>query len=371
MQMTTTISEARTVRISEANRLIVKAFSKKRPVFLWGPPGIGKSELVQGIADSEVLGNTHVIDMRLALFEPTDLRGYPVPDVANGVMQWLPPADLPTQAVAQEWDTVILFLDELNSAAPSVQAAAYQLILNRRIGQYKLPENVVVIAAGNRETDKGVAYRMPKPLENRFVHFELRVDFTDWLNWAVNNNVNPDIVGYLTFAKNDLYNFDPQSSSRGFATPRAWTFASDLLEDDDLPDSLTTDLIAGCVGEGVAIKFMAHKKIAGDLPNPTDVLDGKVKTLDTKEVSAMYALATSLCYELRERNLRGEKAKNLDSYHKAFSNFIGFMLDNFETEMTVMASRIAMQNYKLVPKQDKIERFNEYFERYGRLVLDA
>ena len=366
-----TITESRTVRISEAQKLIVKAFSKKRPVFLWGPPGIGKSELVDGIAKSEVLGQTLVIDMRLALFEPTDLRGYPVPDVASGVMKWLPPADLPTPELASEYDTVIVFLDELNSAAPSVQAAAYQLILNRKIGQYTLPDNVVMIAAGNRETDKGVAYRMPKPLENRFVHFELRVDFGDWLDWAVNNNINPDVVGYLTFAKNDLYNFDPQSSSRGFATPRAWTFTSELLEDDDLPDSLTTDLVAGCVGEGVAVKFMAHKKIAGDLPNPTDVLDGKVKILNTKEVSAMYALATSLCYELRERSQRGEKDKNLDNYHKAFSNFISFMLDNFETEMTVMASRIAMQNYKLVPKQDKIERFNEYFERYGRLVLDA
>ena len=232
--MSTAISEARTVTISEAKTLITKAFKKKRPVFLWGPPGIGKSELVEGISMSGTLGRTLVIDMRLALFEPTDLRGYPVPDVTSGVMKWLPPADLPTAEVAAEYDTVIVFLDELNSAAPSVQAAAYQLILNRRIGQYVLPDNVVLIAAGNRETDKGVAYRMPKPLENRFVHFELRVDFHNWLDWAVDNNINPDIVGYLTFAKNDLYNFDPQSSSRGFATPRSWTFVSELLEDDDL-----------------------------------------------------------------------------------------------------------------------------------------
>lgn len=365
------ISDSRTVKISEATVLITKAFKKKRPIFLWGPPGIGKSELVEGIAESGTLGRTKVIDMRLALFEPTDLRGYPVPDVNSGVMKWLPPADLPTQELSSEYDTIIVFLDELNSAAPSVQAAAYQLILNRRIGQYVLPDNVVLIAAGNRETDKGVAYRMPKPLENRFVHFELRVDFDDWFNWAVDNKIDADIVGYLQFAKNDLYNFDPQSSSRGFATPRAWTFTSQMLEDDDLPESLTTDLVAGCVGEGVAVKFMAHKKIAGDLPIPSDVLDGKVTTLKTKEVSAMYALATSLCYELRERMLNSEKSKDMDPFHKAFSNFIGFMMDNFETEMVVMASRIAMQNYKMVPKESKIERFEEYFGRYGRLVLDA
>ena len=374
--MNTAISESRTVKISEATTLITRAFKKKRPVFLWGPPGIGKSELVRQIGDSGALGKTHVIDMRLALFEPTDLRGYPVPNMKTGVMQWLPPADLPSAELAKKYDTVIVFLDEMNSAAPSVQAAGYQLILNRRIGQYELPDNVVMIAAGNRETDKGVTYRMPKPLENRFVHFELRVDFTDWLNWAVMHEVNPDVVGYLSFAKGDLYNFDPQSSSRGFATPRAWTFTSELLEgEDDLSDSLQTDMVAGCVGEGIAVKFMAHRKIAGDLPVPEDVLDAKVKTIKKTEVSAMYALSTSLCYELRDRFINGEKAgadsKQMEKYHKSFSNFISFMMDNMETEMVVMASRIAMQQYKLVPKQKKIERFEEYFGRYGRLVLDA
>jgi len=367
-----TITETRTVKISEATTLITRAFKKKRPVFLWGPPGIGKSELVQGIGDSGELGSTLVIDMRLALFEPTDLRGYPVPDVKSGVMKWLPPADLPSKEVAAQYDTVIVFLDEMNSAAPSVQAAGYQLILNRRIGQYELPDNVVMIAAGNRETDKGVTYRMPKPLENRFVHFELRVDFQDWLNWAVVNDIDADVVGYLSFAKNDLYNFDPQSSSRGFATPRAWTFTSELIEDaDDLGDGLQTDLVAGCVGEGVAVKFMAHRKIAGDLPDPVEVLDGKVKTMQSTEISAKYALATSMCYELRDRSIAGEKSGKMDKYHKSFSNMLGFMMDNFETEMVIMASRVAMQQYKLVPKQDKIERFEEYFSRYGRLVLDA
>lgn len=366
------VSQTRTVKITEASILITRAFQKKRPVFLWGPPGIGKSELVHGIGDSGVLGNTLVIDMRLALFEPTDLRGYPAPDLANNKMIWLPPADLPSAELAAQYDTILMFLDELNSAAPSVQAAAYQLILNRRIGQYVLPANVVIIAAGNRETDKGVTYRMPKPLENRFIHFELRVDFGDWMNWAVNAKIDADVVGYLSFAKGDLYNFDPQSSSRGFATPRSWTFVSEMLEgSQDLSNALQTDLVAGCVGEGVAIKFMAHRKIASDLPSPEDVLDGKVKTLKTTEISAMYALATSLCYELRDRNIAGEREGKLDNYHKSFSNFISFMMDNMETEMVIMASRIAMQQYKLMPKQDKIERFEEYFSRYGRLVLDA
>jgi len=367
------VSETRTIKMSEAMQVLPIAFAQKRPVFMWGPPGIGKSEMVKEIAASGKLGNTAVVDMRLALFEPTDLRGYPVPDVASGTMKWLPPSDLPTEEMAAQYDTVILFLDELNSAAPSVQAAAYQLILDRKIGQYRLPENVVVMAAGNRETDKGVSYRMPKPLENRFVHFELRVDFTDWFNWAVKNKVHADVVGFLTFAKNDLYQFDPKSSSRGFATPRSWTYVGGFLDGDagQLPDGLQTDVVAGCIGEGTAIKFMAHRKIAGDLPDPSDVLDGKVSTLKTKEISAMYALATSLCYELKDRSDKCKETGDSTLFDESFSNFISYTMDNFETEMVIMASRIAMKNYGLVPQQSKIARFQDFFDRYGRLVLDA
>lgn len=366
-------AEARTVKISEAKRLVRHAMKRQRPVFLWGPPGVGKSDLAAQLADE--MGGA-LIDVRLNLWEPTDIKGIPYYNAAQNTMSWAPPQELPTEEFASQFPVVVLFLDELAGAAPAVQAAAYQLILNRQVGTYKLPKNVVIMAAGNRMTDKGVTYRMPTPLANRFVHFELRVDFTDWLNWAVNNNIDADVVGFLSFAKGDLYNFDPSSSSRGFATPRSWTFVSELLEDsDDLSESLVTDLVAGCVGEGTAVKFMAHKKVAGDLPVPEDVLDAKVTKIDNTEVSACYALATSLCYELRDRHIAGEKAgsdsKEMVKYHKSFSNFIGFMMDNFETEMVIMASRIAMQQYKLVPKQDKIERFEEYFGRYGRLVLDS
>ena len=367
------VTQTRTIKMSEANQILPISFRQKRPVFLWGPPGIGKSELVKSIGDSGQLGTTKVIDMRLALFEPTDLRGYPVPNVETGTMQWLPPSDLPTKELSEQYETIILFLDELNSAAPSVQAAAYQLILDRKIGQYVLPDNVVVMAAGNRESDKGVSYRMPKPLENRFVHFELRVDFDDWMNWAIDKKINSDVVGFLNFAKNDLYQFDPKSSSRGFATPRSWTYVGEYLDGEagTLSEGLQTDIVAGCVGEGTAIKFMAHRKIAGDLPNPSDVLDGKVSTLETKEISAMYALATSMCYELKDRSEKCKESKDSTIFDESFSNFISYMMDNFETEMVIMASRIAMKNYGLVPQQSKIARFQDFFDKYGRLVLDA
>ena len=169
-----------------------------------------------------------------------------------------------------------------------MQAAAYQLILNRRVGKYRLPKNVVMVAAGNRESDKGVTYRMPTPLANRFIHLEMKTDFAAYQIWAVQNKIHQDVVGYLSFAKQDLYDFDPKSPSRSFATPRSWSFVSDFLNGNYNDDTLM-DLVAGSVGEGLAVKFIAHRKVASKLPNPTDILTGKVDTLDTDEISAMYS----------------------------------------------------------------------------------
>jgi MoxR-like ATPase len=300
------MSESRTVTSLQAKKSLLKAFQVKRPLFLWGPPGIGKSELVEGITNDL---NGLMIDLRLGQMEPTDIRGIPFYNKDIGKMDWAPPVELPDEETAAQYPIVVLFLDELNSAAPSVQSAAYQLILNRRIGKYRLPDNVVMVAAGNRESDKGVTYRMPTPLANRFIHQEMKVDFPSWLEWAVNNRVHKDVVGYLSFAKQDLYDFDAKSASRAFATPRSWTFVSQLL-DDASDDDTTMNLIAGTVGEGLAVKFMAHKKVAGKMPNPADILSGKVKDLQVKEVSAMYSLVISMCYELqgcyREQGRRQE-----------------------------------------------------------------
>jgi MoxR-like ATPase len=186
------VTENRSVTPSEARSRVLRAFKSKRPIFLWGPPGIGKSELIEGI--TEELGGK-LIDLRLGQCEPTDLRGIPYFDRDRGVMNWAPPIELPSQELADQYPVVVLFLDEMNSAAPAVQGAAYQLVLNRKVGTYSLPDNVVVVAAGNRESDKGVSYRMPSPLANRFVHLEVRQDFDSWFQWAVNHNVHKDVVG--------------------------------------------------------------------------------------------------------------------------------------------------------------------------------
>ena len=358
------MSETRTVTAAQARKSLLRAFRVQRPLFLWGPPGIGKSELVEGITRD--LGGL-MIDLRLGQMEPTDIRGIPFYNKDIGKMDWAEPVELPDEATAAQYPIVVLFLDELNSAAPSVQSAAYQLILNRRIGKYKLPSNVVMVAAGNRESDKGVTYRMPTPLANRFIHQEMKVDFPSWQEWAVNNNIHKDVVGYLSFAKQDLYDFDAKSASRAFATPRSWTFVSQLLDEEEDNDTIT-NLIAGTVGEGLAVKFMAHRKVASKMPNPTDILNGKVKDLNVKEVSAMYSLVISMCYELKgavETKVEDKK------FHEMSDNFFGYMMKNFETELVVMGARIALTTYNLPFQPSKLKNFDEFHQRYGKYILQA
>jgi len=358
-------SDTRTVTPTGIRKALTKCFNIQRPLFLWGPPGIGKSEIVADVAKE--MGGL-MIDLRLGQMDPTDIRGIPYYNKEEGIMDWAPPIDLPDTNTAAQYPAVVLFLDEMNSAPPSVQAAAYQLVLNRRVGKYVLPDNVVLVAAGNRESDKGVTYRMPTPLANRFVHQEMRVDFADWQEWAVSNGIHSDVVGYLSFAKQDLYDFDAKSASRAFATPRSWSFVSELLEDDDLDHDTLTDLVSGTIGEGLAIKFMSHRKISNKMPLAEDILAGKVTTLEVNEISAMYSLVINLCYELKQ-NLENE----IDGkdFHRMADYFFRYMMDNFEPELVVMGARVALTTYNLPLQPTKLKNFEEFHSRYGNYIVQA
>jgi hypothetical protein len=360
------ITDNMTVTSVQARKALLKAFKAKRPVFLWGPPGIGKSEVVSEITNE--LGGL-MIDLRMAQMEPTDLRGIPYYNKDNGRMDWAPPVDLPDAELASKYPVIVLFLDEMNSAPPAVQAAGYQLVLNRRVGKYVLPDNVVIVAAGNRESDKGVTYRMPMPLANRFLHLEMRADFASWQNWAVNAGIHTDVVGYLSFAKNDLYDFDNKSSSRAFATPRSWTFVSQILEDEaDTDNDTMFNLVAGAVGEGLAVKFMAHRKVSSKMPNPSDILSGKVKDLNVKEISAMYSLTTSMCYELRDAI---ENKVDMKKFHTMADNFFNYMMSNFETELVVMGAKVALKTFKLPIEPSQLKNFDEFHKKNGKYIVEA
>jgi len=360
MSMSDYTSTDRTVTPNEAKQLILQCIRAKRVCFLWGPPGIGKSDIVKQIGE---MTNRPVIDVRLSLWEPTDLKGIPYYNPQTNRMTWAPPEELPTDPDSN----ALLFLDEMNSAAPATQAAAYQLVLNRAVGSYKLPKGVDIIAAGNRESDKGVTFRMPKPLANRMSHPEIRADFDDWLVWATTNQIHPAVVGYISFSKKDLYDNDPKSACRAFPTPRSWTFVSDFLKtNEDASEKSLTDLVAFTIGEGLAIKFMAHRKVSNQLPKPEDILQGKIKKTPIKEISAMYTLATSMCYELQLADQKKEK-----NWDFLADNFLEFMMDNFPTELVVLGAKIALTNYSLPFDASKLKNFDRFHDQFGKFVISA
>ena len=367
---TNSLTEQRSVTLDAAKREIKVAMRKKRPIFLWGPPGIGKSELIADLCE-EMGGKLY--DLRLALMDPSDLKGVLYYNTELHNATWSAPPDLPSKETAAQYPIVVLFLDEMNSAPPATQAAAYQLVLNRRVGTYELPDNVVVVAAGNRDTDRGVTYRMPAPLANRFIHLTLRPDFETWQTWAILNQVHPDVVGYITANKVDLFNFDPKTSSQSFATPRSWSFVSELLREETLNEIELTDLVSGTVGEGVALKFNAHRKVSANMPNPTHILEGKVKELKNKDSGACYSLTVALCYELKEAwDKYGTKdEKGNDRFHAEMDNVFRFIMDNLNVELQVMLVHAALTTYQLKFKSSKMKNFKEFNQNAGKHVLSA
>lgn len=348
----------RTVTPKSAISAIKVAIKAKRPIMLYSAPGCGKSDIVHQIGKEL---NRPVIDIRLALYDPSDIKGFPYYDPNTSSMKWAPSSELPKEADSN----AILFLDELVSAAPSTQAAAYQLVLNRRIGEYVLPDNVVIVAAGNRASDRGVVYKMPSPLANRFIHLELKVDVDEWIDWAVNRGLHKDAVGYVSHQKQDLFTFDPKSSSHAFATPRTWEFVSQILEQEDsIGENTALDLISGTIGDGLAIKFAAFRKSSAKLPKAIDILEGKVTELKTKEIGALYSLVISLAYELKELH-----DKKSPKYWEYIDNCFDFQMNNMPVELNIMSAKTLLQNFKVPIEPDKMKNFERFYKEYGKYIF--
>jgi len=286
-------------------RSLTHLTDRKVPVFLWGPPGIGKSSIVSQIAREK---NIAYIDLRLSLLDPTDLRGIPFFNADTGEAVWAPASFLPDGSVAEG----ILFLDELNTAAPMVQASAYQLILDRKIGEYKLPDGWAIVAAGNRESDRGVVFRMAAPLANRFVHLEMEASVDDWKKWAVGAGIDPSIVAFISYRPDALFTFGQgKDDSRSFATPRTWAYVNEIIASEPEPD-LVMPLVAGAIGEDLAAAFLGFKVVAGELPDLDGIMDGSVTAVPT-EPTALHMLCTALTMRIGE-NTSSKKLNNLITY---------------------------------------------------------
>jgi hypothetical protein len=271
----------------------------------------------------------------------------------------------------------VLALEELNSAPLSVIAASYELIYNRRIGEYSVPDGVKIVAMGNRETDKGIAFKMATPVANRFEHIELKVDFDDFQTHALEERFHKHVVGFLSAYKGDLFVFDTATASRGFPTPRSWEFVSQILyAAEDMPENVMTGLITGAIGDGTGVKFLEHCKHADDLPPNEEVLSGRLKKFPgprKPEVSLCYALTTALCYELKDAADKA-KANNWKKEERATwlqraDNFLEFMMTNFPPEICIMGAKTAIAVHKLPFDTQRMKHFDTFAGLYKDYIM--
>jgi hypothetical protein len=264
----------------------------KQPVFVWGPPGVGKSSIVAQTASAMAL---EFCDVRAVLLDPVDLRGLPY--FRDGVCQWARPGFLPSAGAG------ILFLDELPQSAPLVQSALLSLTLDRAIGEYQLPDDWTIVAAGNRQEDRAGGHRIITPLLNRFLHLDLEVSHDDWHSWAAGAGVAPVLRSFLKFRPELLFKFDATSGARSFPTPRSWAFVSTILP--TASNGTLMPLVAGCVGEGAAAEFVAFNNIWTSLPD----VDGVLKAPTTATVPTSPDVLYALCGAIAEKCRGADKAK--------------------------------------------------------------
>ncbi len=327
-------------------------------VMMWGPPGVGKSQAVRQIGreiEKSTNKKTVITDVRLLLFNPIDLRGIPTANEDKTLAVWLKPQIF--QMDPSENIVNILFLDEISAAPQSVQAAAYQITLDRVVGEHKLPENCIIIAAGNRMTDKSVAFKMPKALANRLLHIEVEGSFKSWKKWAIESGIHPKVVGFLSFRQDRLTNFDPQNNDLAFATPRAWETVSNILNCVDSDVDKMYSLIAGVIGTGPAIEFRTWAKVCSTLPDVEAIFDGTENAVPSG-TDAMYALCAAMT-----------------SYAGTCKNDLGRIANSirYAERFPPDFSTVLMKDYMYIEKDYRqkllhIPEFSKWLSTKGRLL---
>jgi AAA domain (dynein-related subfamily) len=315
------------------------------PLHIWGACGIGKSQIVNQVADD--LGY-EFIDVRAVQLDPVDLRG--LPRIAADQTEWVPPKFLPVAGKG------ILFLDELTSAPQMTQAGCYQLVLDRRLGEYALPDEWVVIAAGNPASERGVHFSMPRPLRNRFVHLDLEADLNDWCKWAVKAAVRPEIIAFLRFKPELLHAADTTADVNAWPTPRSWEMASNVLSGIARrqrtaflsgASEFEAQLLDGTVGSAAASELVAFLRLFRQLPSIDEILLNPDTASLPAEPSAQIAVATALGRAMTDNSVgRGLR-----------------YLNRMPTEMRVMAMRDAAARESAITHTPEFIRFGvEYRE---------
>ncbi len=279
------------MRATAISKSLDRLITAQIPVFIWGSPGIGKSSIVKQIAKKRAL---EFVDLRLSLLDPTDLKGIPFFDAQKHQALWASPNFLPSDPDSKG----ILFLDEINTAPPSVQASAYQLVLDRKVGDYELPKGWSIVAAGNNESDRGVVYRMPPPLANRFVHLEMEVSFEDWKQWAYQQGLDSTLIAFLSHDPSHLFRFDPSANQKSFPTPRSWEYVHRILL-SVVEEELLMEIISGAVGKESATAFLSFRKVMDRLPDIETILQGELHDFKEEDAQLLFALNAGIVAHLR------------------------------------------------------------------------
>jgi len=329
-------------KLYEALRALI---GESVPLHIWGPCGTGKSQIVGQVASD--LGY-EFLDVRAVQLDPVDLRG--LPRISSDQTEWVPPKFLPNSGKG------ILFLDELTSAPQMTQAGCYQLVLDRRLGEYRLPDEWVVIAAGNPASERGVHFAMPRPLRNRFVHLDLEPDLDDWSKWAIKAHVRPEIIAFLRFKPELLHAADVTSDANAWPTPRSWEMASRVLAGVAKrtgarlisgASEFEAQLLDGTVGHPAASELVAFLRLFRELPSIDEILLNPTTANVPQEPSAQIAIATALGRVLSDISVgRGIT-----------------YLERMPTEMRVMAVRDAAARDTAITHTPEFVRFGvEYRE---------
>lgn len=290
------------VKPSQATDMIATYIRAQVVPMIHGSPGIGKSQIVHQIADQYGL---QLIDLRLSQCDPTDLAGFPQIDQARQKAGYLPMDTFPLEgeAPAPGYNGWLLFFDEANSAPKAVQAAAYKIILDRKIGQTKLHKNCAMVAAGNLESDGAIVEEMSTALQSRMAHLELAVDSKEWVEWAQNKGLNHRITDYIQFKPGNVYTFKPDHTERTYACPRTWEFADRVMKTAGDANPLMVQLLTGVVGEGIAREFSTFCKVYDKLPKPAQLMSNPEGIEVPKEPSILYALTGTISHNATADNL--------------------------------------------------------------------
>ena len=322
------------------------------PVMLWGAPGVGKSQIVAQVAERN---QVPMIDIRLSQMEPSDLRGIPFRN--DSQVEWAIPAMLPDSQ--RHGEHGILFLDEITSAAPSVSAAAYQLILDRRLGQYTIPPGWAILAAGNRQGDRGVTYTMPAPLANRFSHYAVDVNLDDWVAWAYANQIDDRIIAFLRFRPDLIFEFDAAQNPMAFPTPRSWEFTHRALSKFVQHNDVLLETLQACVGPAAGVELNAFIANLDQMPNIEDIVAGKEVPVPD-EIDLQYAVASALVGQ-------AIRVQNKDDEQRYHGNILNYANKFPQREMGVMM--ISDMHRAIGEKIFALAEFSDWAESVADLML--